>query len=114
MADEQLAAFLFSALIASASLLASSFGNLYAVYARSVSEMPPPPISITIRRICYALAVTVLVITGTCAYIFLTSLAPRIDRISWVIKYPVYLILLLINLAPTMIAGKIFQDGRSN
>jgi hypothetical protein len=110
VAKEQLAAFLFTALLASASLLASAFGNLYSVYARFITEAAP--ICITIRRICYTIAATVLVISFTAA-IILASLSPLIDSIVWFIKYVLYLILILINVTPLTISYRMFQDGRA-
>jgi hypothetical protein len=109
LAKEQLAAFLFTALLASASLLASAFGNLYSVYARFITEAAP--ICITIRRICYVIAATVLLISVAAA-IILASLSPLIDDIAWFIKYVLYLILVLINATPITIAYRMFQDGR--
>jgi hypothetical protein len=110
VAKEQLAAFLFTALLASASLLASAFGNLYSVYARFISEHAP--ICITIRRICYSIAATVLVITIACGTI-LVFLSPLIDDIAWFIKYVLCLILVLINVTPITISWRMFQDGRA-
>jgi hypothetical protein len=107
---DQLAAFLFTALLASASLLASAFGNLYSVYARFISDSAP--ICITIRWICYSIAVTVVVITMTGA-IILAFLSPRIDDIAPFIKYVLYLILILINVTPLTISWRMFQDGRA-
>ena len=106
----QLAAFLFTALFASASLLASAFGNLYSVYARFITE--GAPICITIRWICYAITATVLV-TTIAAGAVLASLSPVIDDIGWFIKYVLYLILILVNVTPLMIAWRMFQDGRA-
>jgi hypothetical protein len=110
VAADQLAAFLFTALLASASLLASAFGNLYSVYARFISDAAP--ICITIRWICYSIAGTVLVITMTGASI-LVFLSPRIDDIAPFIKYVLYLILILINVTPITISWRMFQDGRA-
>jgi hypothetical protein len=110
LAKEQLAAFLFTALLASASLLASAFGNLYSVYARFISEHAP--ICITIRWICYAIAVTVVVITIACGVI-LVFLSPSIDEIAWFFKYVLYLVLGLINITPITISWRMFQDGRA-
>lgn len=76
---EQLAAFLFTALLASASLLASAFGNLYSVYARFITE--GAPICITIRWICYTIAATVLV-TTIAAGTVLVFLSPLMDGIA--------------------------------
>ncbi len=108
MAKEQLAAFLFTALLASASLLASAFGNLYSVYARFITE--GAAICITIRRICYLIAFTVFVISVS-AGIILTSLLPLIDSIGLFIKYVLYLVLILINATPITISYRMFQDG---
>jgi hypothetical protein len=110
MAKEQLAAFLFTALLASASLLYSAFGNLYSVYARFISDSAP--ICITIRWICYGIAATVLVITVADASILL-FLSPLIDSLASFIKYVLYLILALINLTPITISWRMFQDGRA-
>jgi hypothetical protein len=107
---EQLAAFLFTALLASASLLASAFGNLYSVYARFISE--GAPICISIRWICYAIAATVLVITIAAGTV-LVFLSPLIDGIAWFIKYVLYLILVLVNLTPLTLSWRMFQDGRA-
>jgi phage-related minor tail protein len=107
---DQLAAFLFTALLASASLLASAFGNLYSVYARFISEHAP--ICITIRWVCYAIAATVIIITVACAVI-LNFLSPSIDGMAWFIKYVLYLILVLINVTPITIAWRMYQDGRA-
>jgi hypothetical protein len=109
LAKEQLAAFLFTALLASASLLASAFGNLYSVYARFITEAAP--ICITIRRVCYVISATVLVISVAAA-IILASLSPAIDGINWFIKYVLYMILVLINATPIIISYRMFQDGR--
>jgi len=108
VAKEQLAAFLFTALLASASLLASAFGNLYSVYARFINDHAP--ICITIRWICYAIAATVLVIT-VAAGTLLVFLAPLIDGIAVSLTYVLYLILALINVTPIVIAWRMFQDG---
>ena len=110
VAKEQLAAFLFTALLASASLLASAFGNLYSVYARFITEHAP--ICITIRWICYTIAATVVVITVACGTV-LAYLSPSIDGIAWFIKYVLYLILALINITPITISWRMFQDGRA-
>jgi hypothetical protein len=107
---EQLAAFLFTALLASASLLASAFGNLYSVYARFITE--GATICITIRRICYVITATVVVISIAAA-IILASLSPLIDGITWFIKYVLYLILVLVNATPMTISYRMFQDGRA-
>lgn len=107
---EQLAAFLFTALLASASLLASAFGNLYSVYARFITEAAP--ICIALRRICYVITATVLVISVTAA-IILVFLSPLIDSIACFIKYVLYLILVLINATPMTISYRMFQDGRA-
>lgn len=107
---EQLAAFLFTALLASASLLASAFGNLYSVYARFITDHAP--ICITIRWICYTIAATVLIITVASGTI-LAVLSPLIDGIAWFIKYVLYLILALINVTPITISWRMFQDGRA-
>jgi hypothetical protein len=107
---EQLAAFLFTALLASASLLASAFGNLYSVYARFITE--GAPICISIRWICYAIAATVLVITIAAGTV-LVFLSPLIDGIAWFIKYVLYLILVLVNVTPLTISWRMFQDGRA-
>ena len=108
MPKEQLAAFLFTALLASASLLASAFGNLYSVYARFITE--GAPICSTIRCVCYVITATVLVIT-IAAGVVLASLSPQIDSIAWFIKYVLYLILVLVNLTPLTISWRMFQDG---
>jgi hypothetical protein len=108
VSKEQLAAFLFTALLASASLLASAFGNLYSVYARFINEHAP--ICITIRWICYAITGTVLVITLAAGTV-LVSLSPLIDEIAVFLKYVLFLILVLINVTPVVISWRMFQDG---
>jgi hypothetical protein len=110
MPKEQLAAFLFTALLASASLLTSAFGNLYSVYARFITE--GAAICITIRGICYTIAATVLIITIAAGTV-LVFLSPLMDDIAWFIKYVLYLILALINVTPLIISWRMFQDGRA-
>lgn len=110
VSKEQLAAFLFTALLASASLFASAFGNLYSVYARFIND--GAAICITIRWVCYAITATVLVITIADATV-LAFLSPLMDGIAWFIKYVLYLILALVNVTPVTISWRMFQDGRA-
>jgi len=112
LAKEQLAAFLFTALLASASLLASAFGNLYSVYARLISDGELPAILMNIRRICYVLTAAIAFISLTDS-IILAALWPDIDEIGSYVKYVLYLVLVLINVTPVMISRWMWKDGSS-
>jgi hypothetical protein len=107
-----LEAVLFTALLASASLFASAFGNLYSVYARLITDNDVPTIVIRIRRICYAITVTIAVVSVT-AGIILAALSSSIDSIAWFVKYVLYLVLVLINITPIMISHGMLKDGSS-
>lgn len=106
----QLAVFLFTALLASAALLSSAFGSLYSVYGRFITESAS--ICVTIRWICYAIAATVLVITIAAGTV-LAFLSPLIDSITCFIKYVLYLVLVVMNLTPLTVSWRMFQDGRA-
>ena len=66
----------------------------------------------TIRWICYAIAVTVLVITIAAGTV-LAFLSPLIDSIACFIKYVLYLVLVVMNLSPLTVSWRMFQDGRA-
>jgi len=110
MAKDQLAAFLFATLLASAALLSAAFGSLYSVYARFITESAS--ICIAIRWICYAITATVLVISIT-NVIIIACLSPAIDGISWSIKYVLYLVTAMINLTPITVSWRMFRDGQA-
>jgi len=110
MSEQQLAAFLFSALLASASLLVSAFGNLYSVYVKAVSD--ELSICKTLRKLCYMLAVTIFVITLTAGGILL-FLSQNLDQIIPYLHYIVLLILAIINISPLRISWMMFSDSRA-
>jgi hypothetical protein len=109
VSKDQLATFLFTALLASAALLSSAFGSLYSVYARFITESAR--ICITIRWICYTITATVLVVTIAAGTV-LACLSPLIDSVAWFIKGVLYVVLVVLNVTPLTVSWRMFQDGR--
>ena len=110
VSKDQLAIFLFTALLASAALLTSAFGSLYSVYGRFITESAS--ICVTIWWICYTITATVFVITITAGTV-LAFLSPLIDSVAYFIKYALYLVLVVMNVAPLTVSWRMFQDGRA-
>ena len=110
MTQEQIAISLFAALLASASLLVSAFGTLYSVYARAVTESSP--ICYTIRKICYALAFTILLISLTEIRI-LVFLSLNIEAVVPYLQYVLFLIVGVINVSPMVISWRMYNDNRA-
>lgn len=110
MTQQQLATFLLSALLASTSLLVSTFGTLYSAYARIIVE--GSPVSTTLRRVCYLLALTIVVASITAIRIVVV-LSADADAIVSHLHYFLYAIVALFNAAPLILSWRMFSDARA-
>jgi hypothetical protein len=108
--SQQLATFLFSALLASGSLLISAFGNLYTAYLRATAERVTAILPI-IRRLCYLIALTVVLISAT-NLVVAHFLYAALDAIVPHIAIVLYVIVVFIAVPPAIISYRMFKDAR--
>jgi hypothetical protein len=109
VASEQVATFLFSALLASESLLISAFGTLVAAHMRAIAEAVVN-IAIVTRQMCYLISFTIVVISLTNLYMA-TYLSETLDKILPHIVLILYLIVILIAIPPLVIARRMYIDA---
>ena len=106
---DQLATFLFSALLSSESLLVSAFGALYAAYLRAIAERRDALAS-RIRPICYLVTLTMCVISAV-AFVTASFLSQRLDEIFPHVVYALYAIVVLIDIPPIVLSYGMRNDA---
>jgi hypothetical protein len=88
----------------------STFGTLYSAYARIIVD--GAPVSVTLRRVCYILAITILMTSITSIRI-ISALSSDIDAVAPYVDYFLYGIVALFNASPLILSVRMLSDARS-
>lgn len=109
-AETQAFAFIFSALLASESLLVSVFGSLYAVYGRYMTTADAQIVQ-TLRLLCYTIAFTVFLIAILNFYILFALQGGLLTVLPAFFIVLVSIIVIMISVPPLVISWRMYQDG---
>lgn len=87
----------------------SAFGNLYSAYLRASAEKLSS-IMATLRWLCYVIAATVVLISGTNIFV-IAHMAATLSAIFGYVDWLLYLIVVLISVPPVVIAIRMYKDA---